>query len=97
MKYDRYNKNPILYLIGTLLYLFALACFALGFYLVPYFFLKIRYNIPEFIVNMYNIIKNDFNLADNYLKAYIICGLFILSILSSILAKLITKKLDPIE
>jgi hypothetical protein len=97
MEYDRYKYHPVWYIIGTVLYLFALGSFALGLYLIPYFFLKISYNIPEFIVNIWNIIKNKYEYTDFSIKILLLIGTFIASTLAAILAKIITKKLDPKE
>jgi hypothetical protein len=95
MEYDRYKYHPIWYIVGTILYLFALGSLALSLYLLPYFFFKLTYNVPEFIIKLYNMLQNKFEFSDWLTKTIILSLSMVSAIISAIFAKIITTKLDP--
>ena len=97
IKFNGSREHLVWYTIGTICYLLSLASLGLCVFLVPYFYFKLRYNVPEFIINIYNKLIEIFDLSDAIAKLYILIILSISAIIFAYISKIIARLLEPKE
>jgi predicted histidine transporter YuiF (NhaC family) len=101
MEQDRYQKNPQLFITSMLFFILSLSSLAFTAYLLPFLLLKLRYDVPEFVLYSMHWLQLNYNLTERMATSIIFLGLLIISLTVTGIAYALSNRLEnqvnPIE